>query len=316
MELLQLQYFRTVARWEHMTRAAQELHIAQPALSKTIARLEEDVGVPLFDRQGGRIRLNAFGSMFLAKVEAALSLLEEAKREVAERAGLEQGSIRLATSTLTRLTEPLRDFLAAHPDVNMQISQADSMEEMTEWIESGEADIGFTVMPIDKKGIAQAKVMTEDLYLVVSRKHRLAGKPAIRLRDAADEPFIGYKEGFVFQQTNDALFRKAGMAPKFVCQVDDPGAILSLVRAGLGVALFACKTEEDPDLVYLPIEAPACRREYWLVWPEHRYLSLAARKFIEFIVPYFDRGQDSAASGDPSAPEAAFIGANAGVSGA
>ena len=289
MELLQLRYFRTVARWEHMTRAAQELHIAQPALSKTIARLEEHVGVPLFDRQGGRIRLNAFGKTFLDKVETALHLLEEAKKEVAELAGLEQGHIRLATSTLSRLSEPLREFLEGHPNVNMQITHASSLEEMAEWLESGKIDIGFTVMPVEKKGIAQAKVLKEELYLVVPRKHRLAGLAAVRLGDAADEPFIGYKDGFAFQQANDRLFRQAGISPKFVCQVDEPESVLSLVRAGLGVALFGCKNEEDPELVFLPIEYPVCARDYWLVWPEKRYLSLAARKFIDFVIPYFDR---------------------------
>jgi len=291
LELLQLQYFRTVARWEHMTRAAHELRIAQPALSKTIARLEEHVGVPLFDRQGGRIRLNAFGKTFLEKVEAALHLLEEAKQEVAELAGLEQGSIRLATSTLSRLSEPLRKFIAVHPNVNMQITHASSVEEMEEWIESGEIDIGFTVMPIEKKGIAQAKVLKEDLYLVVPRKHRLAALPAVRLGDAADEPFIGYKDGFIFQLANDVLFRQAGISPKFVCQVDEPAAVLSLVRAGLGVAVFGCHNDEDPELVFLPIEVPVCQREFWLVWPEKRYLSLAARKFITFVITYFDHRQ-------------------------
>lgn len=287
MELLQLQYFRTVARMEHMTRAAQELLIAQPALSKTIARLEDDVGVPLFDRQSGRIRLNAFGRAFLHKVEAALNLLEEAKREVAELAGLEQGNIRISTSTLTMLTDPIREFLDLHPNVNMQITHASSQEEMARTIESGEADIGFSAMPIDGDGLVQARVMSEELFLVVPRKHRLADRPAVRLADAAEEPFVGYKEGFVFQETNEALFRQAGIAPRFVCRVDEPAAVLSLVRAGLGVALFGCADPDDPELVYLPIERPVCRRDYWLIWTEKRYLSLAARKFIDFTVNFF-----------------------------
>jgi DNA-binding transcriptional LysR family regulator len=287
MELLRLQYFRTVARMEHMTRAARELRIAQPALSKTIARLEDDVGVPLFDRRNGRIRLNAFGRIFLHKVDAALNLLEEAKREVAELAGLEQGNIRIATSTLTMLTEPIRRFLDLHPSVNMQITHVSSQEEMAASIESGETDIGFSVMPLDGEGVARARVISEELFLVVPRKHRLAGRPAVRLADAEGEPFVGYKEGFVVQETDEALFRQAGIAPRFVCRVDEPAAVLSLVRAGLGVALFACVNPDDPDLVYLPVERPVCRRDYWLVWPERRYLSLAARKFIGFAIDHF-----------------------------
>jgi len=295
VELLQLQYFRTVAKWEHMTRAAQELRIAQPALSKTIARLEEHVGVPLFDRQGGRIRLNAFGNIFLNKVDAALALLEEAKKEVNERAGLEHGIIHLATSTLTRLSEPLSLFLSNHPNIKMQITQA-STEEIAEFIETGEIDIGFTAMPVDKAGISQAIVLKEELFLVVPRKHRFAALGAVRLSDAVDEPFIGYKEGFVFQKMNEQLFRQAGILPKFVCQVDEPSAILSLVRAGLGVALFGCKYDEESELAFVPIEYPVCRRDYRLVWSEKRYLSLAARKFIDFIIQHLS--EDSSTPGE------------------
>src|SRR3954454_11868431 len=98
MELLQLKYFQTVARIEHMTKAAEELHIAQPALSKTIARLESDLGVPLFDRHKRQITLNAFGRIFLEQVEIELTALEEGKRRVTEEAGLERGRVFLATT--------------------------------------------------------------------------------------------------------------------------------------------------------------------------------------------------------------------------
>ena len=213
-------------------------------------------------------------------------LLEEAQKEVLELAGLEQGSIHLATSTLTRLSEPLGKFLSLHPNVNMQITQA-STSEIAQLIENGGVDIGFTAMPVDHPGIAHATVLKEDLYLAVHRKHRLASRPSIRLSDAADEPFIGYKEGFVFQKMNDLFFREAGISPKFVCRVDEPAAVVSLVRTGLGVALFGCKSGENSDLTLLPIEHPVCQRNYQLIWSDKRYFSLAARKFREFVIQYF-----------------------------
>jgi DNA-binding transcriptional LysR family regulator len=88
MELLQLHYFQTVARLEHMTKAAEELKIAQPSLSKTISRLEEDLGAPLFNRQGRNIRLNQFGKVFLTRVDRIFRELEEGKREIRDMAGL------------------------------------------------------------------------------------------------------------------------------------------------------------------------------------------------------------------------------------
>jgi LysR family transcriptional regulator, transcription activator of glutamate synthase operon len=286
MELLQLRYFRTVARMEHMTRAAQELRIAQPALSKTIARLEEDVGVPLFDRQRGRIRLNTFGKVYLDKVEKALNLLDEGQKEVSELAGLEHGSIHLATSTLDRLSEPLGDFLTLHPEVNFRITQA-STEEMANLIESGEVDVCFTALPFKRTGICATTVLNEGVYLAVPQGHRLAERKSVNLSEVADEPFIGYKEGFLFQEMNDMFFQEAGITPNYVCRVDEPAAIASLVRAGLGVALFGCKSGEDPKLTLMPIVNPVCERNFQIIWHEKRYLSLAARKFRNFVVQYF-----------------------------
>lgn len=84
MELLQLQYFLTVARLEHVTEAARSLHVTQSSLSKTIQRLEEDLGVPLFDRTGRKLRLNEFGSRFLHRAERALFELEQGKQELSD----------------------------------------------------------------------------------------------------------------------------------------------------------------------------------------------------------------------------------------
>src|SRR5256886_1659607 len=103
MDLLQLHYFRTVARLEHMTRAAEELLIAQPALSQTIARLEDDLGVPLFDRLGRRIRLNLFGRAFLGRVERIFAELDQGQRELADLAGGEQGQVDLALGAATHI---------------------------------------------------------------------------------------------------------------------------------------------------------------------------------------------------------------------
>ncbi|CAI8994447.1 LysR family transcriptional regulator [Brevibacillus sp. IT-7CA2] len=287
MELLQLHYFRTVAKWQHMTKAAQELRIAQPALSKTIARLEEDVGVPLFDRERGRIRLNTFGKAYLERVDKALNLLEEGQKVVSDLAGMEHGRIHLATSTLDLLSEPLGEFLAVHPDVHFQITQA-SIEEMATLLESGEVDICFTHLPIRVPDILTTPVLKEDIHVAVPRTHHLAKKTSIRLSELAEESFIGYREDFPIQMLYDQFFQKAGITPKFACRVDDPGSIQKLVRAGLGIALYGCiSREEDPHLVMLPIEHPICQRHFQMIRHEKRYLSLAARKFCDFIVQYF-----------------------------
>lgn len=117
MEFLQLYYFQTVARTEHMTKAAEELRIAQPSLSKTIARLEADLGVPLFDRHGRQLRLNSYGKTFLQRVDRVFMEIHEGRRELQDRAGLDKGNITLAVSIPKLLPELLGSFLKEFPDV-------------------------------------------------------------------------------------------------------------------------------------------------------------------------------------------------------
>ncbi|CAG7627196.1 LysR family transcriptional regulator [Paenibacillus allorhizosphaerae] len=287
MELLQLQYFRTVARLEHLTKAAHELRIAQPALSKTISRLEEDLGVQLFDRRARQIRLNAFGKAFLKKTEAALALLEEGRKEVAELAGMEQGSIVLATTTLDRFSAPLGEFVSMHPEIHFRITQA-SLDEMGALLDNGDIDFMISAMPPQRPGIRMVPLLSEEVFLAVPPRHRFAQRDSISLKEAADDPFIDYKEGHPFRQMNDRFRRDAGMTPRIVCEVDEPAAIGSLVRAGLGVAFVgACKSDQATPLIKLPIEDPGYRRTFQLAWDEGRYMSKAAHKFREFLMNYF-----------------------------
>ncbi|MGY4688837.1 LysR family transcriptional regulator [Salibacterium sp. K-3] len=292
MELLQLHYFRTVARLGHMSKAAEELRVAQPALSKTIARLEEDLGVPLFDRKGREIQLNTFGKAFLEKTETALKTLEEGRKEVNDLAGMQNGSIYLATSNLNRLSEPLEAFLSSHPDINFRLNQA-SMEEMAQLIDLGEIDFGFTAMPIERTGIRELPVLNVEVFLAVPAGHRLAKQHSISLSEVANEPFIGYKQDNLFQKMNNDFCRKVGFIPNVICEVDEGSAIESLVQSGVGVAFVGvCKGGEESSIVRLHIDQPACQRTFRLAWHEKRYLSKAAQKFRDFVVHYFAEMQE------------------------
>lgn len=291
MELLQLQYFRTVARLEHMTKAAEELRIAQPALSMTISRLEKDLGVPLFDRRGRTIRLNQFGKAFLKKTDIALHALEEGRREVADLAGLERGSIYLVTSTLERFSEPLAAFRAIHPGINFRITQA-TMPEMGALLDNNEVDFCFTAMPIERPGISELLMAGEEVLLGVPPEHRFTQRKGITLQEAASEPFICYKKDNPFRKMNDHFCDIAGVSRNVVCEVDEPTAIGSLIRAGLGVA-FVGQCAPESTIVKIPIEHPVCRRTFRLVWQESRYLSKAAHTFKDFLAEYFSNKKET-----------------------
>lgn len=296
MELLQLKYFLTVAKLEHMTKAAQELHIAQPALSRTIQRLEEDLGVPLFDRKARKIRLNPFGKAFEAKAKAAIHLLEEGRREVEDLSGLKQGRIYLAVMNIEQVREPLQRFLAEHPEVNFRMFQS-SMEDFENIETNQEVDFYLTSFPIQQEGFSEIPLVTEKLYLAVPHGHKYANRKAIHLSEVSEEPFVGYKENSPLRIMNDSLCKEAGFRPKMVCETEDPASIAELVRSGFGVSIVGgCKSGEELDLVKLPIEDPASERIFRIAWQKDRYLSQAAVAFRDFIVTYFKDKEDTIGS--------------------
>ncbi|MBB6731351.1 LysR family transcriptional regulator [Cohnella zeiphila] len=290
MELLQLHYFRTVARLEHMTKAAEKLRVAQPALSKTIARLEQSLGVSLFDRQGRQIRLNTFGRAFLAKAETALNALEEGRSELMDMAGLDHGSVQLASPILHRLSGAIGAFREERPEVNFLLTNT-SNEEMVRLLEEGKIDYGFTSLPIGKQRISELPILKEEVYLAVPPGHKLANRSSVTMSEAAGESFIGYKKDHIFRARDDALFQKAGITPNIVCEVNDPSVKASLIRAGIGISFVgACnKSAEAPldPLVLLQIESPACLGTFQLVWQNQHYLSKAALAFREFVIRYY-----------------------------
>ncbi|WP_088036412.1 LysR family transcriptional regulator [Evansella clarkii] len=289
MELLQLQYFRTVARLEHMTKAAQEIRIAQPALSKTIARLEEDLGVQLFERKGRNIQLNSFGKVFLKKVEIALSALEEGRKEVKDLARIEGGRVFISTTTHKCFSDLIGTFLSEHPEIKLQISQASNNEKVKQ-LRNGDIDFCITFPPLEVEGIAGKSFLTEEILLAVPTTHRFADRKRIDLSQLFDDAFISIKEGNPFREMTDDFCKKAGFTPKIVCEVDELSAISHFIRTGIGVAFLPETLIENKKLPIrlLQIDKPVCQRTYQIAWLENRYLSIAAQKFRDFVYHYFN----------------------------
>lgn len=288
LELLQLHYFLKVAKLEHMTKAAQELRIAQPALSKTIARLEEDLGVPLFERKGRNIRLSSFGKVYLKKVEMALMMLEEGRREVEDLAKIERGRVFLATTTHKCFSDVIGSFISSHPDVKLQITQASEREKVQQ-LRNGEIDFCITFPPIEQSGIEGLSFLTEEIFLAVPHTHRFANLRSIDLSELADDPFICIKKGNPFREMTDEFCQKAGFTPNIICEVDEHSAVGHFIRMEIGVAFIPGTLIEKIDNSFhlLHINNPTCERTYQIAWREGKYMSEAERKFREFFVQSF-----------------------------
>ncbi|MEH7083499.1 LysR family transcriptional regulator [Neobacillus drentensis] len=291
MEFLQLQYFQTVARLEHMTKAAEELQIAQPSLSKTIARLEEDLGVPLFDRKNRQLRLNEYGKMFLERVNRIFLELNEGKREIADKAHQGQTQITLAVSIPRVLPELISSFLKHYPEVKFQ-QVLESTSTMKSQLEKAEIDFCISSVPIEGTDIVWEPLMTEEIYLIVPPEHRLARKEKIFLHEVKNEPFIGMNSGFGFRNLTDEFCRQAGFVPNIAFEGDEPGVIGDLVQQGLGIAFIpeiSWIHRLNPFPNKLRIIEPKCKRTIGLGWSKRRYLSEASQQFRQYVIEYFSK---------------------------
>lgn len=290
MDLLQLKYFQTVAKLEHMTKAAHELQIAQPALSVTIARLEEDLGVPLFNRTGRNIVLNEYGKAFLKKTNKALKELEEGQQQVADLAGSECGFVAVTSTALSKnFCTILGSFMRLYPKVNFRIMQIADDATKLHLLETGEVDFSFINKPVKQVGIASVPLMTEEIFLAVSPEHCLAHRCTISLSELVGERFINLKTNHGLRGLCDRLCKRANFVPNIVCECDEPIGMVNLVSAGLGVAFVLSSKEEQQDLpvVLLKIVDFNCHSVLQLIWKEKQYFSKAAIHFREYVIQYF-----------------------------
>ncbi|WP_214416168.1 LysR substrate-binding domain-containing protein [Sphaerisporangium fuscum] len=278
MELNSLRQFLVVARLEHLSGAAEELRVAQPSLSRTIARLESELGTPLFDRSG-RLRLNDTGRIFRDHVERALGELDAGRRAVEEAAGNGVGSVRLASETFLTLTGPLAAYKRAHPAVEVELRWAPA-EDMARRLRSQDVDLCVASQPIPAEGLESVELLDEAVGLATPLGHPLAGRTSVSVEELADQPFVSAGRGHWQRRLLDRLFAARGLTPKIVCEVDELSAIAALISSGLGVGLvpaFARNSATRVPAAWVPVDSPDCRRVVTLYWGTGSHLSTAAR---------------------------------------
>lgn len=294
MTLEELRWFVAVAEREHVTAAAAELHVSQPALSRALARVQAHVGVPMFDRRGRRLHLNRYGRMYLEHARRALADLDAGGDALADATGATGGgTVVLAfLHTLGSWLVPalLRGFGAAHPGITLRLAQS-SASEMLGQLRAGEVDLILTSPRPSGPDVGWIPLATEPLRLVVPAEHRLAARKRIRLADVAEDPFVAMKPEYGLRGMTDELCRAAGFAPRIAFEGDDIGTLRGLVAAGLGVALLppahsAGAAIEQPATPHIQIADRGAARTLGLAWDAARYRSPATETFRRFVAEH------------------------------
>ncbi|MFC7217339.1 LysR family transcriptional regulator [Streptomyces polyrhachis] len=281
-----LAQFAAVARHEHVTRAAQELGVPQPTLSRAIARLEADLGVALFARHGRSLTLTKAGRDFLGAVEGALGDIGRGAEAVRADADPAAGKVAfgfLHTMGPETVPELLREFRGSHPRVRFQLFQSYG-ELMVERLRAGELDLCLTSPLPQAPDLVSHRLDVQRLRLVVPDDHRLAGRRRVRLGEAAQEPFVTLEPGYGLRRITDALCEQAGFTPRVAFEGEEPETLRGLVAAGLGVALLPPPAVARPGVVELAVSEPRAERELGLVWPAGQTDTAPVAAFKTFLL--------------------------------
>jgi DNA-binding transcriptional LysR family regulator len=275
MELRHLRYFVGVGEEQHFGRAAERLHIAQPALSRQIQNLEKEMGFVLFDRLPRGVRLNAAGKLFLSDARRILQDVDEARLRAERIAHGKGGTLRIGIATALSwhgtVADSFREFRRRQPDAELELHHLISIHQV-EAIASGRLDAGFAVsfLPLGTN-LAHWEFAQDRLVLAVPRGHPLTKRKPVRLRDLRDMPFIWihrWSNPVFYDRMMQACARGGLCAPRIVQEATDRDTQLGLVQCRIGIAWLNESTRWHcpRGVVLLPVVDMDLRLPFNLVW--------------------------------------------------
>ena len=286
MELRHLRYFVQVAEEQHYRRAAERLRIAQPALSRQIQDLEEEIGFKLFDRLPRGVKISAAGRSFLVDARRILHEVNEATARAKRVASGQSGTLRVgfveSVSWHGVVPDSFREFRERQPDAELQLKPASSLEQ-TESVHAGRLDAGFvfTIANIGRE-LAQLPLGSLNLMLAAPKGHPLTKLKKLRLRDLSDAAFVWFprrESPAYYDRLMHECFRAGLKSPHIVQEAVNEATILSLVSCRMGVAFVSGATRwRCPESVaLLPVTDLKLPLPFALVWRRDNASPLLAR---------------------------------------
>jgi DNA-binding transcriptional LysR family regulator len=288
VELRQLAYFDAVVRHGSFTKAAQRLHVAQPAVSAQIRRLEAELGVTLLERTTRRVALTHAGELFLARARQALTQLDAARADLDELSAVLRGRVRIgATQVVGSLDLPaaLAQFRRRYPGVSLALHSG-LIAKLLGLLDAGDVDLIVGPVHDDLPAAFHSRpLVAEDLVLVTAPGHRLTMQCGAALADVRDEPFVCLAADSRLHAILTGAAAAEGFVPRIEFETYAPASIRELVAAGLGVALLARSAAEGPGpaIGVCELARPPEHPPIGLIRSRARPLLPAARAFWDHL---------------------------------
>jgi LysR family transcriptional activator of glutamate synthase operon len=296
MDVRQLRYLVALADERHFTRAAEREHIAQPALSQQIRRLEDEVGIALVERTTRRVAMTEAGELLVGRARRILSELNAAESEMQGLRGIQTGHVSVGamhTMGPVDVSLALAIFHERHPGVELTVREQSS-EELAEMLRDDVLDLAFLSVTerIESHGLGLQLLLSEELVVILPPVHPLAQRSGVRMAELAGDQFISYREGARLRELLNHAAREADFDPQVMLESNESRRIRRLVARGMGVAILPRSDTEGAgaDVAVVDLTDPALTRDITLAWRQGRRHTPAVAEFIELSRTLFTAG--------------------------
>lgn len=302
MDFRELQYILKIAEEKSFSKAAQKLFMAQPSLSQYIQKLEQQLGVKLFDRTTIPLQLTYAGELYVETAKNILDLKDQLTKQMEDIANLKKGRLVIGLSTLRStylMPKILPIFYKKFPGIEVILVE-DNSSELEKMALKGSIDIAIMTFPIEENLFDCEYIFTEEILVAIPPEHPLKEKiihdkqgnrPKIKISELSNESFILLKQDQKLHHVATNLCKKAGFKPKIILESESIEAANALVSAGMGITFIPDSLNlmrlSSPNPIYLSIEDIPLTRELVIAYRKGRYLSKASQEFIRIMKETF-----------------------------
>ena len=290
MDVRDLQIFLSVATHLNFTRAGEEVHLSQPSISVRIHKLEEELGVKLFEQTGKRVRLAEAGHVLMPYAHRVISALDDARNAIAELQGVERGTLRIGASTtpgMYLVPQILAKFKRLHPRVEIQLRIGDT-REIEQGVIRNEYDFGFVGGHLIGAEIEVLPWRSDEIVLIASPANTLSSRRHVSLKELSKELFIFRESGSATRAAVQQKLTAADIQLQTVMEMDNPEAVKNAVQNGAGIAFvsrFAVEKElKAKTLSTVKVSGLSIKRELKVVYRKDKHLSRGARALIDVAI--------------------------------
>jgi DNA-binding transcriptional LysR family regulator len=288
MEIRELEYYVAVAELKNFTAAADRLHISQPAISKAIHKLEEELGFSLIDRTQKRVLLTEEGTVFLNLAEDILKRVTNVWETMREYKELTRGSFHIAVPPLLGayvFPNLFAAFKQKYPSLEMFVFE-DGSSTAVDLVKHEEVHVGLVILPPNLTDLESHHITSQEIVVCLPTDHRLSAESFLTFEQLKDEPVILYNEGFVLRSIILNEYAKLNLEPNVAISTNQFQTMKALVSKGVGISFLPANSiKEAHRMTKIPL-SPQHFLDMGLIWKPDKVLPLACRAFIDFVKDY------------------------------